>query len=131
MNRKNFLRTLISLIGSSLGYLFYNSISINSKIKSAQLNNFEYPNKFPNGITFVDDFIVSKNQDNIEIFPNKCTHLGCKIINYDGENLVCPCHGSKFSPTGKVINGPAIKDLKKINYRVDNSQNKIFINNES
>ncbi|MEP7095055.1 MAG: Rieske 2Fe-2S domain-containing protein, partial [Flavobacterium sp.] len=26
----------------------------------------------------------------------------------------CPAHGSRFTPDGKLINGPAISDLKKI-----------------
>jgi cytochrome b6-f complex iron-sulfur subunit len=35
-----------------------------------------------------------------------CTHLGCLIREKKGE-LVCPCHGSSFDLTGKVLQGPA------------------------
>lgn len=131
MNRKKFLQTLISLIGSFFVYLFYKSISINDNLMSNKTNNFEIANDFPNGISFVENLIVSKNKEQIKIFSNKCTHLGCKINKFDGENLVCSCHGSRFSQDGKVINGPAVKNLQNINYQINNSKNTILIRYES
>lgn len=44
-----------------------------------------------------------------------CTHMGCELEYNNAErSFDCPCHGSRFSYDGKVIEGPAMTDLKKV-----------------
>jgi Rieske Fe-S protein len=41
-----------------------------------------------------------------------CPHMGCDVgWNVAEQTWDCPCHGSRFSPEGTVINGPAVTDL--------------------
>jgi glycine/D-amino acid oxidase-like deaminating enzyme/nitrite reductase/ring-hydroxylating ferredoxin subunit len=44
-----------------------------------------------------------------------CTHMGCTLRwNTAEKSWDCPCHGSRFSPDGKVLHGPAVMDLEPI-----------------
>jgi len=37
-----------------------------------------------------------------------CTHLGCVVPwNASANKFICPCHGSQYDNTGKVVRGPA------------------------
>lgn len=51
------------------------------------------------------------------LVDSTCTHLGCELEYNNAERTFdCPCHGSRFTYEGKVIEGPAVLDLKKVEH---------------
>jgi len=43
----------------------------------------------------------------------KCTHMGCRLQwNPDEQSWDCPCHGSRFTSDGKLIDNPAMKGFQ-------------------
>ena len=44
----------------------------------------------------------------------RCPHLGCALKwNSQEHSWDCPCHGSRFDETGKLLDNPATGDLNK------------------
>ena len=54
-------------------------------------------------------FIFSTD-DGLHAISSVCTHLGC-IVAISDTGFQCPCHGSKYDEHGKVIGGPAPRNL--------------------
>ncbi|WP_135828527.1 FAD-dependent oxidoreductase [Halorussus halobius] len=56
---------------------------------------------------------VSRDDDgDLHVRSAVCPHLGCVVRWNDGErSWDCPCHGSRFSADGAVLDGPAAEDL--------------------
>lgn len=54
----------------------------------------------------------------------ECTHRQC-TVDPGTESLDCPCHGSRYDTQGKVLEGPADRDLNR--YTVDSDEENIYI----
>jgi nitrite reductase/ring-hydroxylating ferredoxin subunit len=49
------------------------------------------------------------------IVDTKCKHLGCEVRwNSAEKTWDCPCHASRYNCKGEVIEGPAMKDLERL-----------------
>ena len=71
-------------------------------------------------VRFKDEKVaVYKDKDGgIHALSPTCTHVGCEV-KWNNAELTwdCPCHGARYSYDGRVLNGPAIKNLAKLNVR--------------
>ena len=126
ISRKSFLKKLGIAALIPFGAAWYSSIARDaaySRINKVRLNlsNIE------NGITFRDGIIINKKDDGIKIFSSRCSHLGCKLNKMENNEIVCPCHGSRFSFDGKVLMGPADNNLKELSYSINKSTKEIVI----
>ncbi len=64
--------------------------------------------------------VIRKAQDQVTVLSVVCTHAGCEVgLPRNGE-IDCPCHGSKFSLDGSVIQGPAAKPLSSYPAEIQN-----------
>lgn len=59
--------------------------------------------------------VYRDENDQIHEFSAVCPHLGGPITwNSAEQSWDCPCHGSRFTALGEVINGPANESLKNL-----------------
>lgn len=64
------------------------------------------------------DFILFDNGAKVWAISRRCTHLGCTVNYHEKDKIIeCPCHQSRFTDTGRVVHGPAKRDLPQ--YKVE------------
>ncbi len=57
--------------------------------------------------------IYKDKKDKIHAVDIVCTHMGCNLAWNAAElSWDCPCHGSRFTYEGDIIEGPALKSLR-------------------
>ena len=67
-------------------------------------------------------FLVARTgQDSFSALTSICTHQTCTISGFDSANYICPCHGSMFTTTGRVIRGPAVAPLRSFTTQFSNN----------
>jgi len=62
----------------------------------------------PGQFRLFPNFILFARKDRVWAVSRKCTHLGCTLHYVEKDDLLeCPCHQSRFSSDGRLLNGPA------------------------
>jgi glycine/D-amino acid oxidase-like deaminating enzyme/nitrite reductase/ring-hydroxylating ferredoxin subunit len=89
---------------------------VNTFIKTQEVN----PDKLnlEQGTVVASGFSARKayykdDKGQLHTFSSICPHMGCSVTwNSAEKTFDCPCHGSRYTGYGKVVNGPANQGLK-------------------
>ncbi len=119
VSRRDFLSelTLGALGIAGLGgiALTYQYFSPNVLFEPASTFRAGNPDLYPvNSVTILQDqqVYIVRTSGGFYAVSAVCTHLGCVTQWKPETNMIaCPCHGSKFNPEGKKIEGPAPRPL--------------------
>lgn len=66
-------------------------------------------------------FVVRKNEAEVRVFSNICTHLGCRVNWHpDLGHYISPCHDGHFDIVGNVVGGPPPRPLDEFITKVEN-----------
>jgi cytochrome b6-f complex iron-sulfur subunit len=58
-----------------------------------------------------EGFFIVRKDGKLFALSSNCTHRRSKLDAESDHTFYCPRHGSTFSATGKVTEGPATRDL--------------------
>jgi menaquinol-cytochrome c reductase iron-sulfur subunit len=66
---------------------------------------------------------VKQTSGDVTVFSPTCPHLGCGY-HWDGgeQKFKCPCHGSVYDVSGRVLAGPAPRPLDALPSKIDNGR---------
>ena len=77
------------------------------------------------GTILTDDKLVVTQpaEGEFKAFSSVCTHKGCPVSAVTGGEILCQCHGSRFSiEDGSVLGGPASGPLESKTATLDGDQ---------
>ncbi len=70
-----------------------------------------------------DVWVIKHSPSSLTVFSPICPHLGCHYSwNPQAKEFMCPCHGSIYSVTGKVLGGPAPRPLDTLLTRIEGNE---------
>jgi Rieske Fe-S protein len=127
ISRKDFLSRMGWLL--SLPILVIGGLSISRQSQLLKDRKVLIPYDIEDGVSFIEDIIIVKNNNEIKFLASACPHLGCKINKTENDLLICPCHGSQFKLDGANTKGPATQDLKILPFELDEMNKNYIVKN--
>lgn len=109
---------LTSLGGSTtvaalMSALFLRSLDLDMLYEPSKIFRAGRPEQYPlNIVVKLADrpIFVCRDREGVYAISAVCTHLGC-IVRRSEQGFACPCHGSRYDARGRVVRGPAPRDL--------------------
>ncbi len=91
-------------------------------VYSIAINKFKIPKEYLDDVKEGEGKIISYKNNKVGVYKDEdgkfnfikpiCTHLKCELqFNNIDKTWDCPCHGSRFTVDGEVINNPAVINL--------------------
>ena len=66
-------------------------------------------------------YVVRRNESEVRVFSDICTHLGCRVSWYADQNhYISPCHNGHFDLLGDVVSGPPPRPLDEFVTKIEN-----------
>ncbi len=73
---------------------------------------YDYPLDSRTILAYIPAVIIH-DKEGFKAISLECTHLGC-MLEARNFGFECPCHGSRFDPSGVMLKGPAVRDLRTL-----------------
>lgn len=103
---------------SSLKNFVFLNVDVAKSLVSGKLESNPQETEIPKGearVLKAEDHrigVYRDEDDKLIMVDTTCTHLGCELKWNEAErSWDCPCHGSRFSYSGEILEGPAIYGL--------------------
>jgi len=130
-DRRSFFKKVIGTIG--LATLLLKSRLAFAKKLAVKLDKVPALSKVGGSVEVklagVQILLVRRSEKEIAGLSPICTHQSCPLkYNAKSANLNCTCHGSAFALSGKVLKGPATKDLKTFPVAIDGDRIIVTVN---
>ena len=145
LTRRDFIKATTAFVGGLIGmtiglptiaYLLSPSLRMGEDDSILDLGSLEsYPIGIPTRFEFTRTkvngwertatnyglYVVRKNQSDVRVFSDICTHLGCRITWHpDVEHYISPCHDGHFDMLGNVVSGPPPRPLDEFVTKMEN-----------
>ncbi len=144
LDRRDFVKSVTLLLGTAMGallglpaieYLIAPALDIKeteawipvgrlSNYKLGQPRPFNFTRTQVNGwektVTSYGTFIVRRQNGEVMVLSNICTHLGCHVSWHpDLQHYVSPCHNGHFDLYGQVVSGPPPRPLDEFKTKIE------------
>lgn len=145
VSRRDFIKVTVAAIGGIIGaviaipsiaYLLSPALQKRDDTGTIDLGPLENypigaPTRFETTLTKVNGwertgtiyglFVYRKNENEVRVFSDVCTHLACRVSwHADQKHYISPCHDGHFDMIGNVVSGPPPRPLDEYVTRIEN-----------